>query len=132
MFCMSIFLGLLLALLTICFVWEMRHSVRRSAESYRLIQAYRNDLYNKQLIQEIYGYCLKDWKLRRIIRQYDVTPDDMENLYQKLLLWGNFHKGHRFVPVTSFFYVSTFKYLVTHKNEDAKKLAMTCMNFLHI
>lgn len=129
---MSIFLWLLLAIITICFIWEMRHSINRSAESYRLSQVYQNDLHNKQLIQEIYAYCLKDWKLCRIIRKYDVTPDDIEKLYQKLLLWGNFHKGHRFVPVTSFFYVSTLKYLVTHKNEDAKKLTMTCMNFLHI
>lgn len=129
---MSIFLGVPLALITICFVWEMHHSVRRSAESYRLIQAYRDDIYNQQLIQEIYAYCLKDWKLRRIIRKYEVTPNDIEKIYQKLLLWGNFHKGHRFVPVTSFFYVSTLQYVVTHKKEDPKKLAMTCMNLLHI
>lgn len=129
---MSVFLSLLLILITVCFIWEMRHSIKRSAESYRLIQTYQDDLHNKQLIQEIYSYCLKDWKLRRIVRQYEVTPYVIEKLYQKLLLWGNLHKGHRFVPITSFFYVSTFKYLVTHKNEDAKKLAMTCMNFLHI
>lgn len=124
--------SVLLILLCLVFLLEMYHSMKRSSEACRLIETYRNDLQNKKLIEEIYKYCQKDWKLRRIIQANDVTIADIEKIYQKLLVWGNFHKGHRFVPITSFFYVNTFEYLITHKNDDAKSLTMHCMNALHI
>ena len=124
--------SVLLILLCLVFLLEMYHSMKRASEACRLIETYRNDLQNKKLIEEIYKYCQKDWKLRRIIQANDVTIADIEKIYQKLLVWGNFHKGHRFVPITSFFYVNTFEYLITHKNDDAKSLTMRCMNALHI
>lgn len=124
--------SILLILLCFVFLLEMYHSLKRSSEACRLIETYRDDLQNKKLIEEIYHYCQKDWKLRRIVKANDVTTSDIEKIYQKLLEWGNFHKGHRFVPITSFFYVNTFEYLIKHKNDDAKSLTMRCMNALHI
>ncbi len=129
---MSTVILILLIIISLLFAAEMRHSLRRSAESYRLIQAYRDDLQNPKLITEIYAYCQQDYKLRRIMKKHQVTEADIRSIYQKLLTWGNFHKGHRFVPITSFFYACTLKYLVTHKDGDAKALTMRCMNFLHI
>ncbi len=129
---MSTVILILLIIISLLFAAEMRHSLRRSAESYRLIQAYRDDLQNPALIKEIYHYCQQDYKLRRILKKHQVTEADIRSIYQKLLAWGNFHKGHRFVPITSFFYAYTLKYLVTHKDGDAKALTMRCMNFLHI
>lgn len=129
---MSTVILILLIIISLLFAAEMRHSLRRSSESYRLIQTYRDDLQNPELIAEIYRYCQQDYKLRRILKKYQVTADDIGSIYQKLLAWGNFHKGHRFVPITSFFYAYTLKYLVTHKDDDAKTLTMRCMNFLHI
>ena len=123
---------LILLIISLLFAAEMRHSLRRSAESYRLIQAYRDDLQNPALITEIYHYCQQDYKLRRIMKKHQVTEADIRSIYQKLLAWGNFHKGHRFVPITSFFYAYTLKYLVTHKDGDAKTLTLRCMNFFHI
>ncbi|MCR5440055.1 MAG: hypothetical protein K6F01_11585 [Selenomonas sp.] len=129
---MNYILSALLLLLCLVFILEMYHSLKRSSTSWHLIETYRDDLQNKQLIDEIYAYCQKDWKLRRIIKANEVTPADIEKIYQKLLKWGNFHKGHRFVPITSFFYVNTLDYLVKHKNDEAKTLTMHCMNALHI
>ena len=123
---------LLIALLSIIFLLEMRHSLRRSNINRGLIEKYRNDLHNKDLLTEIYAYCQQDYKLRRIVNKYALTLGDMEIIYQKLLLWGNFHKGHRFVPITAFLYVCTLEYLCQHKNDDAKSITMKCMNFLHI
>ena len=68
----------------------------------------------------------------KIREELDNILEDMEKIYQKLLLWGNFHKGRRFVPITSFLYVYTLNYLCQHKDGDAKELTMKCMNFLHI
>ena len=123
---------LLFVFLCVIFFWEMRHSLKRSAESDRLIRQYEQDLDNKQLIQDIYAYCTKDWKLRRIMKKHAVSPADIDVIYHKLLRWGNFKKGRRFVPISSFFYVYTLNYLVTHKTEKAKVLTMRCMNFFHI
>lgn len=91
---MSILILILLAVISLLFVLEMRHSLRRSSESYRLIQTYRDDLQNPALIDEIYRYCQQDYKLRRIIKKHQVTAADISSIYQKLLAWGNFHKGH--------------------------------------
>ena len=123
---------IILFLLAVLFLFEMRHSLRRSSETNRLITKYIDDRQNKELIGEIYRYCLSDFKLRRIMKKYQISPGDIEALYQKLLIWGNFRKGRRFVPISSFFYVYTLEYLIKNKNEDAKKLTMRCMNFFHI
>ncbi|MCR5756390.1 MAG: hypothetical protein K6F95_00570 [Selenomonas sp.] len=123
---------LLITALSLVFLWEMRHSLKRSNVNSRLIKQYRNDLQNKDLLTDIYAYCQQDYKLRRIVKKYGLTLEDVEKIYQKLLLWGNFHKGHRFVPITAFLYVCTLEYLCQHKNDDAKALTMKCMNFLHI
>ena len=114
------------------FLLEMRHSLRRSNANSRLIEKYRDDLQNKELLAEIYAFCQQDYKLRRIVKKHNLSLEDMEKIYQKLLLWGNFHKGRRFVPITSFLYVYTLDYLCQHKDGDAKELTMKCMNFLHI
>ena len=129
---MYYFFMLLIAILSIIFLLEMRHSLQRSYMNSRLIEKYQDDLHNKKLLAEIYAYCQQDYKLRRIIRKYALTIDDVEKIYQKLLLWGNFHKGRRFVPITAFLYVCTLEYLCQHKNDDAKAITMKCMNFLHI
>ncbi|WP_173435934.1 hypothetical protein [Selenomonas ruminantium] len=129
---MNYVLILLIALLSIIFLLEMRHSLRRSNANSRLIEKYRDDLQNKELLAEIYAFCQQDYKLRRIVKKHNLTLEDMEKIYQKLLLWGNFHKGRRFVPITSFLYVYTLDYLCQHKDGDAKELTMKCMNFLHI
>ena len=129
---MTIIYWLIVIVLCLIFFFEMRHSLHRSSETNRLIEKYINDLQNKELIEEIYCYCLSDFKLRRIMKNYKITRDDIGKLYQKLLLWGNFRKGRRFVPISSFFYVYTLEYLIKNKNEDAKNLTMRCMNFFHI
>ena len=132
MFSLTIIYWLIVIVLCLIFFFEMRHSLHRSSETNRLIEKYINDLQNKELIEEIYCYCLSDFKLRRIMKNYKITRDDIGKLYQKLLLWGNFRKGRRFVPISSFFYVYTLEYLIKNKNEDAKNLTMRCMNFFHI
>ncbi|MBQ1614160.1 MAG: hypothetical protein II089_05870 [Selenomonas sp.] len=123
---------LLIALLSLIFLAEMYHSLRRSNVNTRLISQYRDDLHNPQLITDIYNYCQQDYKLRRIVKKHQLTPAAVEKIYQKLLLWGNFHKGSRFVPITSFLYTGSLDYLCRHQNDDAKSLTMKCMNFLHI
>ncbi len=129
---MYYFFILLITILSIIFTLEMRHFLRRSNANSRLIEKYRDDLQNKNLPAEIYDYCQQDYKLRRIARKYDLSIDDVEKIYQKLLIWGNFHKGRRFVPITAFLYVCTLEYLCQHKDGDAKEITMKCMNFLHI
>ncbi len=123
---------ILLFLLIIIFAWEMYHSMRRSAVSVRLIETYIEDLKNPELIQEIYDYCSSDFKLRRILKKYDAGPEDIDFLYKKLLIWGNFRKYNRFVPITSFFYAYGLDYLLSHKDAEPKELTQKMMNFLHI
>lgn len=127
----SLYLFVLIVLLGV-FGLEMYHSLRRSSVVNRLIRTYSDDVHSPELLPEIYAYCQSDWKLRRIMKKYEATPEDFQKIYHKLLIWGNFRKGRRFVPISSFFYVYTLEYLLQHKNGDAKQLTMKCMNFFHI
>lgn len=106
--------------------------MRRSAEAVRLIETYIEDLENPKLIEEIYAYCSTDFKLRRILKKHDAGPEDIDMLYHKLLIWGNFRKYNRFVPITSFFYAYGLNYLLSHRDGEPKELTQKMMNFLHI
>ncbi len=119
-------------LLILAFIWEMRHSMHRSSVAVRLIETYINDLDNPMLIEEIHAYCKSDFKLRRILKKHSAGPEDISFLYRKLLIWGNFRKYNRFIPITSFFYAYSLNYLLSHKEDDPKELTQKMMNFFNI
>ena len=121
----------LIALLLL-FWWSMRRSLHRSTITNRLITEYISKLHDPALIAEIYSYCQQDWRLRRIVKKYDAKPEDLQHIYTKLLLWGNFKKGRRFVPISSFFFTTSLEYLLQNKDEDPKKMTIKMMKFFHI
>ena len=123
---------LALVLLTILFLLQMRRSLKRSTLVNSLINEYIDRLDDPALIDAIYAYCTTDWRLRRIMQRYDGTHADIEMLFQKLLLWANFKKGRRFVPISSFFFAGSLAYLLRNKDAEPKRLAMKMMNFFHI
>ena len=122
-----IFVGLI-----VLFAVEMRHSLKRSDTTAKLVAKYKDDLENPALSEAIYDYCMSDYKLKRIMSKHNATREDLDKLRRKLTVWGNFLKGRRLVPINSFFYVYTLDYLLTHKDGDPKELAMRMMNFFHI
>ena len=92
-------------------------------------------VYNKkspQLIDEIFDFITKDRRLSLIIKKYNADKNDIKALYKKLLIWGDFRKYNRFVPITSFFYAGALDYLLQHKDDDAKSLTMKMMNYFNI
>lgn len=125
-------LYLLLAALFIVFLLEMRRSLRRSNAAFLLVEKYEHDLGNPALVDAIVAFIEKDWKLRRVMWREQGTREDIRLLIKHLMLWGNVRKGRRFVPITSFFYVCSLSYLLQHKDEEPKRLAMKMMNYLHI
>ncbi len=129
---MTMLFFLLALAVFLVFVLEMAHSLRRSSVCNRLIQTYDGEVSEEKTIEAIYRYAMGDFKLRRILRKYGASKKDLQELHRKLLLWGDFKKGRRYVPISSFFYVYTLNYLLLHKDEDAKQLTMKCMNFFHI
>ena len=121
-----------LAALILVFWWSMRRSLRRSTVTNRLITEYMDKLQDPALIDEIFTYCQQDWRLRRIMKKYEARQEDFKIIYDKLLLWGNFKKGRRFVPISSFFFTTSLEYLLKNQEGDPKKLTMKMMNFFHI
>ena len=120
-----------LVLLTALFILQMRRSLKRSTLVNSLINEYIDRLDDPALIDAIYAYCT-DWRLRRIMKRYGGTRADIEMLFQKLLVWANFRKERRFVPISSFFFAGSLAYLLRNKDAEPKKLAMRMMNFFHI
>ena len=118
--------------LSIFFVIEIRRSLTRSKRTVELIDKYWNDKNSPLLIDEMFEYALNDRRLSKIVKKYNADKDDFAAIYQKLLLWGDFRKYNRFVPITSFFYAGALEYLLSHKDNDAKSLTQCMMNYFNI
>lgn len=124
----SVFLFLFIAF----FILTMIYYLKKKNVVHALIREYEHNLHDPVLIEKIYSYCMSDWRLRSIMKKYQANPGDIKAIYEKLLIWGNFKKYSRFIPISSFFYTTSLKYLLKHKDGDAKKITMKMMNFFHI
>jgi hypothetical protein len=131
---MNLLLLIVLLSLSTLFVFEMKHSLKRSSVTNELINEYAGELTGpkrQELIAKVYDYCARDRKLKKIIKKYQATEADFMQAYKKLLREADFVKGRRYVPISSFFYVYTLEHILAHPEEDSKKLAMKCLNFFH-
>ena len=127
----SIFI-FLLAVVTIIFLLGTFRTFRISKISVGLIEKYERDKNNPELINEIFSEINKDFFLARIFKKNFGTKKDIELLHRKLMKWGDFRKYNRYVPITSFFNVTTLEYLLKHKNDSAQSLTEKVMNHFHI
>ena len=128
---MQILFTLLLAFVTIIFIAGTYRAFRMSKKSVALIEKYAEDKKNTRLVEEIFSAINEDFFLHRILLKHNATTSDIADLHKKLLKWGDFRKYNRYVPITSFFNVTTLEYLLTHKDEDAKSLTEKMMNHFH-
>ena len=128
---MQILFTLLLAFVTIIFIAGTYRAFRMSKKSVALIEKYAEDKKNTRLVEEIFSAINEDFFLHRILLKHNATTSDIVNLHKKLLKWGDFRKYNRYIPITSFFNVTTLEYLLTHKDEDAKSLTEKMMNHFH-
>ncbi len=129
---MKIIFFFLLLIITIIFLLGIRRALMMSKISVGLINKYQNDRNNPALIEEIFLAVTEDFLLNRIIKKNSATQKDIELLHAKLMKWGDFRKYNRYIPITSFFNVTTLDYLLKHKSEDAQILTKKMMNHFHI
>ncbi len=122
----------LLAVLVGLFLFEQARQLRKLNKVNELIRTYEHDVENPKLIEEMYSFCLKDRKLKKVMAKHNPTPEDFDKLYHKLLIWTNFRKYRRFVPISSFFAVYTLDYMLSHKDMDALDLSKKMCNFFNI
>ena len=128
---MQILFTLLLVAVTIIFIAGTYRAFRMSKKSVALIEKYSDDKKNPRLVEEIFSAINEDFFLRRILRKNNAKLSDLAALHKKLLKWGDFRKYNRYIPITSFFNVTTLEYLLTHKDDDAKSLTEKMMNHFH-
>lgn len=123
-----------LAIMVVLFVLCMKRIMRRDNYINNLvIRFYDNgELSREELIADIYSYAINDFRLKKIVAKYNATEKDFRAIFDKLIYWGNFKKRSRYVPIYSFFYVSSLEKILKNKDEDAKKLTMKMMNHFHI
>jgi len=126
------FLVVLLILVTFVFLTGICRAYLLSKKSVALIAKYENDKKNPQLIKDIFDIISKDYYLGNILKKNNADMKDISNLHKKLMKWGDFRKYNRYIPITSFFNKSTLKYLLEHKDDDAKSLTEKMMNHFHI
>lgn len=128
---MQYFFIMILITAAIIFVFGTWRAMKMSKISVALIEKYENDKKNPALIQEIFDALREDFRLNKILQDNNATVDDIKLLHRKLMKWGDFRKYNRYVPITSFFNVTTLKYLLQHKSDDAKSLTEKMMNHFH-
>lgn len=128
---MQYFFMILLGAVTMIFIFGIVRAHRMSCKSVELINRYENDKKNPKLIEEIFSNIQKDFLLGRILKKFDADLDDIKFLHKKLMIWGDFRKYNRYVPITSFFNATALKYLLEHKEDDAKSLTEKMMNHFH-
>ncbi|MBO4401397.1 MAG: hypothetical protein J5809_06080 [Selenomonadaceae bacterium] len=121
-----------LIIVVIAFVLGLARAMRMSGKSVALIEKYEGDFENPALVEEIYAAVSADFFLSRIVKKYGATLEDFRKLNAKLMIWGDFRKYNRYVPITSFFNRTTLEYLLAHKNDDARALTEKMMNHFHI
>ena len=128
---MQIFFTALFVLVVAIFFCGTARAFIMSKKSVALIEKYEGDKKNPQLPQEIFNEIAKDFFLRRILTRHNATASDIAKLHDKLLIWGDFRKYNRYIPITSFFNTNTLNYLLTHKGDDPKSLTEKMMNHFH-
>lgn len=126
------FLGSFLLLVIFIFVVGICRSLFMSRKSVALIEKYAGNKHSPKLIEEIFETISKDYLLGKILQKHNATQEDISKLHKKLLQWGDFRKYNRYVPITSFFNRMTLKYLLEHKDDDARELTQKMMNHFHI
>ena len=129
---MQYFLYIMVAALTIFFIFEIRRSLRRSKKTVELIDKYWLNKKSPQLIDEMFEFAVNDFRLSKIVKKYNADRTGFALLYDKLLTWADFRKYNRFIPITSFFYAGALEYLLSHKNDEAKSLTEKMLNYFHI
>lgn len=129
---MQYFLIIILIAATIIFIFGTHRALKMSRKSVALIEKYEHDKNNPALIQEIFDALQNDFRCKKILTKHNATIEDIKHLHKKLLKWGDFRKYNRYIPITSFFNVTTLEYLLTHKSDPSKSLTEKMMNHFHI
>lgn len=119
--------------LIVAFFFAMKRIMHRDNVINSLIIAfYDNQTINKdELVEQMYQYACKDYRLKKLIEQYNVQISDYHKIFDKLIYWANFKKRKRYIPVNAFFFYGSLSYLLKHQEDDAKQLAMKMMNYFH-
>lgn len=126
-------LTILLLLLVAAFIFVMRRIMRRDNYINELILAFleRGEISKEELLDKMYEYGCNDFRLKKVIAKHQATRKDYETVFDKIFHWANFKRRRRYLPINSFFFVSSLDYILGHKDEDAKKLATKMMNHFH-
>lgn len=129
---MLFYVGFML-FMAISFYMAMKRIMRRDNYINSLIKAFLEEgtLSKKELLDKMYDYGCQDFRLKRIIEKYHATRQDYENIFDKLFHWANFRKRRRYIPINSFFFVSSLETILKHKDIDSKKLTQKMMNHFH-
>ena len=128
---MKVIFIFLFLIIMIVFFKGMHRALVISQISVKIIKKYEQDKNNPRLIDEIFEVISDDFWLNRILTRNHATKADIKFLHSKLMIWGDFRKYNRYIPINSFFNVSTLDYLLKHKSENAQSLTKKMMEFFH-
>lgn len=120
-------------LMIVAFVIVMKRILARDNFINALILAYydNGEMSKDELIDQMYKYGCLDFRLKKIVAKYGATREDYEKIFLKLKRYANMKKRHRYIPINSFFFVSSLEYLLKHKDAPDQQLAKKMMNHFH-
>ena len=88
----------------------------KSTDLARMIQRYKGDYLNPQIVPELYLYCCKHKLLSPIVHRYKANVGDFALIYLYLLAKCRVsNKGH-FIPISTFFFAASLDYVLAKKD----------------
>ena len=105
-----------ITILFLAFFTNVFQSLGKSTDLARMIQKYKGDYLNPQIIPELYLYCCKHKLLNPIVHRYKANVRDFALIYLYLLAKCRVsYKGH-FIPISTFFFAASLDYVLAKKD----------------
>ena len=123
----------ILGILIILFILVLRRIMRRDNYINTLILAFyeRGEIERTDLVRKMYDYGTADFMLKRVIAKYNLSYEDYLAMFNKIMSYGNIKKRRRYLPINSFFYVSSLEKLVKFRELSDRDYTMKMMNHFH-
>ena len=98
-----------------CLMSALR-SFGKSTDLAGMIQKYKGDYANPQIVLELYQYCYNHKLLSPIVRRYNASVGDFSLIYLYLLSHcPAVGKGH-FIPISTFFFAASLDYVLARED----------------
>lgn len=131
---MSTIVYFIVGLIILFLLKTIFYSSQKSRNLKALIEKYSDNMFDDNVTKDIYVFCMSDDKLKTIMQKHKATHDDISDLYYNLVTTACVKsRDGNFIPISSFAFMSSLDYLLSHKNsKHPDELAIKMMDYFGV